>query len=164
MCQNGNGDGKNMCWVYGGFPPNRDEILLLCDCIRNKRHALSFSDIEKNVWKNIEGKFAHISDSGEIISDVLTLTSDSWDEIGQIFQEHRNYNKLMENMLCAYDKVEEIFKKYSHKVLHDNLGYNIRMEFYKMRMMCVNDLWNDGVLKQPDNLENCTAGMYIVLG
>ncbi len=164
MGQNGNGDGKNMFWVYGGFPPNRDEILLLCDCIRNKRHASSFSDIEKKVWENIEGKFAHTSDSGEIVSDVLVLTSNRWSEIGQLFQEHRNYNKLMENMLCAYDKVEEIFKKYSHKVLHDNLGYNIRMEFYKMRMMCVSDLVIDDTLKISANIENSTAGMYIVLG
>ncbi|MBQ3598915.1 MAG: sigma-70 family RNA polymerase sigma factor [Clostridia bacterium] len=164
MSQNGNGDGKNMLWVYGEFPPNRDEILLLCDCIRNKRHVTSFSDIEKNVWENIEGKFAHTSDSGETVSDVLVLTSDSWDKIGQLFQEHRNYNKLMENMLCAYDKVEEIFKKYSHKVLHDNLGYNIRMEFYKMRRMCVNDLATDGILTLPANIDNCTALMYIVLG
>lgn len=70
----------------------------------------------------------------------------------------------MENMLCAYDKVEEIFKKYSHKVLHDNLGYNIRMEFYKMRRMCVNDLATDGILTLPANIDNCTALMYIVLG
>ena len=85
MSQNGNGDGKNMLWVYGEFPPNRDEILLLCDCIRNKRHVTSFSDIEKNVWENIEGKFAHTSDSGEIVSDVLVLTSGSWNKIGQRF-------------------------------------------------------------------------------
>ncbi|MBQ6906374.1 MAG: sigma-70 family RNA polymerase sigma factor [Clostridia bacterium] len=164
MGQNGCGDDGNMFWVYGEFPPNRDEILLLCDCIRNKRHTSSFSDIEKNVWKNIEGKFAHISDGGEIVSDVLVLTSGSWNKIGQLFQEHRNYNKLMENMLCAYDNVEEIFKKYNHKVLHDNLGYNIRMEFYKMRRMSVNDLIANGILKCPDDPENTTALMYVVLG
>lgn len=70
----------------------------------------------------------------------------------------------MENMLCAYDKVEEIFKKYNHKVLHDNLGYNIRMEFYKMRRMSVNDLIANGILKCPDDPENTTALMYVVLG
>ena len=164
MSQNGNGDGKNMFWVYGEFPPNRDEILLLCDCIRNKRHVSSFSDIEKNVWENIEGKFAHTSDSGETVSDVLVLTSDSWDKIGQLFQEHRNYDKLMSNMSRAYDTVEEIFKKYSHKVLHDNLGYNIRMEFYAMRIMSMRDLALDGAFGTAKEQDLFTAGMYIVLG
>ena len=163
MGQNGTGNGDNMFWVYGGFPPGYNNALLLCDCIRNKRLVSSFSDNEKKAWKNIEGKFAHTLDNGEIISDVLVLTSERFAKIDRFFQEYRNYNKLIENMNSAYDKVEAIFKKYSHKVLHDNLGYNIRMEFYQTRGMCVNDLWSDGVLKRSDNLENWTAGMYIVL-
>ncbi|MBE6691785.1 MAG: sigma-70 family RNA polymerase sigma factor [Ruminococcaceae bacterium] len=164
MGQNGAGNSDNMFWVYGGFPPKQNVALLLCDCIRNNRIVASFSDIEKKVWENIEGKYAHISENGEIIPDILVLTGDRFAKIDQLFQEHRNYNKLMENMNGAYDKVEAVFKKYSHKVLHDNLGYNIRMEFYLMRMMSVNDLFADGVLKAPDNPENTTALMYVVLG
>ncbi len=163
MGQNGAGNGDNMFWVYGGFPPEQNVVLLLCDCIRNSRIVTSFSDIEKKVWENIEGKFAHTLDSGEIIPDVLVLTSDSLAKIGYLFQEHRNYSKLIENMNCAYDKVEGIFKKYSHRVLHDNLGYNVRMEFYQTRMMSMNDLIADGILKCPDNPENTTALMYVVL-
>ncbi len=163
ISQNGTGDDKNMFWVYGGFPPNYNEVMLLCDCIRNKRLLPSFSDIEKKAWKNIEGKFAHTSHSGEIIPDVLVLTGDSLIKIDKLFQEHRAFNELIENINGVYEKVEEIFKKYSHKVLHDSLGYNIRMELYAMRMMSVIDLFGDGRLKLPDNVDNCTAGMYIVL-
>ncbi len=163
LSQNGTGDDENMFWVYGGFPPNYSEVMLLCDCIRNKRLASSFSDIEKKVWENIEGKFAHTAVSGEIIPDVLVLTSYSLTKINMLFQEHGTFSKLMENMNSTYEKVEEIFKNYSHTVLHNSIGYNIRMEFYAMRMMALKDLVIDGVLKALDNPENCTAGMYIVL-
>ncbi len=163
LSQNGTGDDENMFWVYGGFPPNYSEVMLLCDCIRNKRLVSSFSDIEKKSWENIEGKFAHTSESGEIIPDVIVITGDSLIKINKLFQDHSTFNKLIENMNGAYEKVEEIFKKYSHKVLHDSLGYNVRMELYAMRMMSVKDLVSDGVLKLPENLNNCSAGMYIVL-
>ena len=92
------------------------------------------------------------------------LTSDRFAKIDEFFQEHRNYDKLMSNMSRAYDTVEEIFKKYSHKVLHDNLGYNIRMEFYAMRIMSMRDLALDGAFETAKDQDLFTAGMYIVLG
>ena len=162
--QNGSGKDKDMFWVYGGFPPSSDAVLLLCDCIRNNRLASSFSSIEQKTWDKIDGKYAHLSDIGEVIPDVLVLTSDRFAKIDGFFQEHRNYDKLMSNMSRAYDTVEEIFKKYSHKVLHDNLGYNIRMEFYAMRIMSMRDLALDGAFETAKDQDLFTAGMYIVLG
>ena len=44
-----------------------------------------------------------------------------------------------EDIDSAYEKVEEIFKKYSHSVLHNHIGYNIRMELYAARMMAIHD-------------------------
>ena len=163
MGQNGSGDDENMFWRYGGFPPDYEVVLLLCDCIRNKRLVSSLSENEKKLWKEIDGKYAHVSDNGEIISDVIVFSNDILAQINQMFKEHRNYDKLMENMSLAYDKVEEIFKKYSHKILHSNLGYNIRMEFYQMRMMALTDLVNNGVLNSSEISENSTVGMYIIL-
>lgn len=59
--------------------------------------------------------------------------------------------------------MEDIFKKYSHKVLHDNLGYNIAMELYAMRMMAIHDLVDDNILKLPEDPSKSSLGMHIIL-
>ncbi len=39
----------------------------------------------------------------------------------------------------TYEEVKSIFKDYSHKILHDHIGYNIFMEMYNTHMMSVHD-------------------------
>ncbi|MBO5227413.1 MAG: hypothetical protein J6B39_00285, partial [Lachnospiraceae bacterium] len=60
-------------------------------------------------------------------------------------------------------RIEEIFKKYSHKVLHDNIGYNIRMEMYAIRMMAVHDLVEENYLELPKKPDKSSLGMYFIL-
>ena len=62
-----------------------------------------------------------------------------------------------------YEKVGEIFKEYSHQVLHDNIGYNIRMELYAMRMMAIHDLVEENILKLPEDTNKSSLGMHIIL-
>jgi hypothetical protein len=80
-----------------------------------------------------------------------------------LFRAHPSYTQLIENVKQAYAALEGIFKKYSHQVLHDNLGYYIRMELYAMRMMSVRDLVGDGMLVPPADPTTSTLGMYLIL-
>ena len=107
--------------------------------------------------------YAHLAVDGRIIPDVIVLTDDILKKIYAIFEEHRNYAALIQNTTDAYNKIESIFRKYSHKVLHDSLSYYIRMEMTAMRMMAVHDLVESGLLKLADDPAKSTLGMYIVL-
>ena len=172
MGHNGIGNEKNMFWSYkyADFymwdqcgEPGCEEVEFMCNCIRENRNVSSFTEIEKSLWKGISGKYAHISDSGHIIPDILVISSENYDRIHQLFSEHKNYELLIENVSRLYDSIEQIFKKYSHKVLHNNIGYNIRMELVAMRMMSTHDLVEENVLKLPLDPTKSTLGMHVLL-
>jgi hypothetical protein len=98
-----------------------------------------------------------------VIPDILVIRIEKLRQIHQLFREHKNYELLIKNVADLYEKVEEIFKKYSHQVLHDNIGYNIRMELYAMRMMAIRDLVDENVLKLPEDTRKSSLGMHIIL-
>ena len=171
MGHNGCGD-KNEFWSYkyGDYSlwdqcgeAYYEEVELMCNCIRENRKLSSFTDMEKRVWNGIHGRYAHISDDGSMIPDILVIRTEALEQIHQLFQEHKNYAMLIQNVTDLYEKVEEIFKKYSHQVLHNNIGYNIRMELYAMRMMAIHDLVEENVLKLPPDTSKSSLGMYIFL-
>jgi len=70
---------------------------------------------------------------------------------------------VMKSCKAAYAEVKEIFKNYSHKILHDRIGYNIRMQMYGIRMMAVHDLVDSGFLKLPEDTGKSTLGMHLIL-
>ena len=172
MGHNGCGNWPNMFWSYkyGRIlwdqcgEPSYEEAMLLIDAIQKNRPIASFSDVEKRTWDWIEGRYAHASEDGYVVPDVLVVTRENQKRIHQLFCEHKNYEKIAQNVMDAYEKLENIFKKYSHQVLHNNLGYNIRMELYAMRMMAYHDLVLNGFLKMPDDPKKSSLGMHIMLG
>ena len=172
MGHNGRGSWPNMFWSYkyGAIlldqcgEPEYEEVMLLCDCIRKNRPISSFSNLEKSVWEGIDGKYAHASEDGYVVPNVLVITKENHRHIRNLFREHKNYQKLAQNVMDAYERLESIFKKYSHQVLHDNLGYNIRMELCAMRMMAYHDLVLNGFLKMPEDPKKSSLGMHIMLG
>ncbi|MBO5789117.1 MAG: hypothetical protein J6R42_04150 [Clostridia bacterium] len=135
----------------------------MCNCIRENRNVSSFTEIEKRVWDGINGKYARISEDGYMIFDVLVITTEKLRQIHQLFREHKNYELLISNVSNLYEKVEEIFKKYNHQVLHKNIGYNIRMELYAARMMAIHDLVDENVLNLPEDPSKSSLGMHIFL-
>ena len=172
MGHNGINDAKNEFWTrkYSDYSmwdqcgePTYEEAMLLCDCIRNKRLTSSFTAMETRIWNGIEGKYAHATENGEIISDILVMNIEQYRQINQLLSGHATYAPLLQNVARAYEKIEKIFKKYSHKVLHDSIGYNIRMEMCAMRMMAVHDLVSADVLKLPKDPKKSSLGMNIVL-
>ena len=169
---NGSGDGDNMFWAYKYHDwslweqigvPDWEVTQLLCDCVRGHRGTASFTELERDLWRHIDGKFAHADESGEIIPDILVMRGDDCRKIHDMFRAHPSYTQLIEHVKQAYGVLECIFKKYSHQVLHDNLGYYIRMELYAMRMMSVRDLVGDGMLVPPADPTTSTLGMHLIL-
>ena len=96
-----------------------------------------------------------------MIPDIPVLTSKDPERVFQLFREHKNYGKLHQSVEESYEKVENILKKRSHKVLHDNLGYYVVMELNAMKMMAIHDLVDDGVLKPPEATREFPLGMFI---
>lgn len=171
MGHNGCGN-KNEFWAYkyGDYSlwdqcgeAEYEEVELMCNCIRENRKISSFTEIEKRVWDGINGRYAHMSDDGYIIPDILVIRIEDLRQIHQLFREHRNYEPLFQNYAYLYEKLEGIFKKYSHQVLHNNIGYNIAMEMYATRMMAIHDLVEENVLKLPEEPSKSSLGMHIIL-
>ena len=163
---------KNEFWTYkyGDYSmwdqcgePQYEEAELICNCIIENRNISSFSDIERRVWTGIVGRYAHLSYDGYIIPDILVIGIEKRREIYRLFREHKNYELLIQNVADLYIKVEEIFKKYTHQVLHNNIGYYIRMELYSIRLMAIHDLVEENVLKLPEDTSKSSLGMHIIL-
>ena len=173
MGHNGRGNGRNMYWAYKyGHDlnmweqcgePDYDTVMLLCDCIRKNRRIDSFSNIESEAWEKINGRYAHASEDGHVVPDILVIRGDALDAIHEMFREHRYYPVLTDNIMEIYEKLEAVFKKYSHEVLHKNLGYNIKMEMYATRMMAIHDLLDAKVLALPKDPSRSSLGMHLIL-
>ena len=171
MGHNGCGN-KDEFWTYkyGDYSmwdqcgePKYEEAELMCNCFRENRNISSFTDIERRVWNGIAGRYAHLSNDGYMIPDILVIKIEDLKIIHQLFREHKNYELLILNIADLYKKVEEIFKKYTHQVLHNNIGYYIRMELYAIRMMAIHDLVEENALKLPEDTSKSSIGMHIIL-
>ncbi|MBP3568244.1 MAG: hypothetical protein J6K04_03660 [Lachnospiraceae bacterium] len=98
-----------------------------------------------------------------IIPDILVITKTAERNIKKKMEEHKKYATLLRYFQETYEEVKSIFKGYSHKILHDHIGYNIFMEMYNTRMMSVHDLVESGFLKIPEPPYSSTVGMYLWL-
>ena len=98
-----------------------------------------------------------------MVLDVLVISNDALEKINRIFREHKNYKKLLQNITEICKKMEVIFRRYGHEILHNYLGFNVDMEMTRMRMMAIRDLVEDGFLKLPENPKKSLLGMHIIL-
>ena len=169
---NGHGNEKIMLWTYKikdynlwdqCGEPNYYESLFLGECVINGRKTSSFSDREKEIWKNIDGKYAHSDDDGKIIPDILVFDNESRHKIWEMLKKHRNYDLILGNFQDAKDGIKKILEKYNHKVLRGHIPFNTHMEMIYMRMMSVHDLVENGSLKLPADPSKSRLGMYLIL-
>ena len=137
-----------------------------------------FDSAENFVFDLINGKIPPRKnvDIGFFHHDIDLLSSSAYLRKNCLFRVRRRIWVIFESFsrlvvirgeTCGfyeiYEKVEEIFKKYSHQVLHDNIGYNIRMELYAMRMIAIHDLIDEKILKLPEDTSKSSLGMHIFL-
>ena len=172
MSHNGCGNENNMFWTYVPHEPSLldqwkepsyEQAILLCDCLRNHRPISSFTEAERGYWEQIDGKYAHGNEVGEVIPDVLVFSLEQWRALNDMIQAQPAYTFLLHIFKDLHDKIEEIFRRYNHKILHEHIGYNIFMELFATRMMAIHDLIEDNDLSLPAPATKCNWGMFIQL-
>ena len=84
-------------------------------------------------------------------------------QLHQMLQSWEGYTALLQNVQNAYDQIETIFKRFSHKILHEHMEYYISMELCAMRMMSIHDLVKENCLTPPAHPEHSTYGMHCIL-
>ncbi len=164
-----NGVGDNFSHFYAYEMWNRpvlmtwEGVMLMGECLRNDRRITDFSNSEKRLWLEIDGKSAHADAEGRIIPDIPVVSNKQLEQIFTLLRNHKNYDTFMQNGLDVYQKLKGILKEYSHAVLHRQLGYHIKMEMCGMRGMAVYDLAVNGFLQLPADPNKSTLGMYFIL-
>ncbi len=167
MGQNGSGNGKDMFWAYGLW--NRagemrfHEVLLLADIVRNSRKLSSLTTSEQSLWKEIDGKFAHADESGNIIPDILVADTKAFEKIHSLITAHPLFPQVLANMQEAFDACVEVLRARSHPAIADQLAYCASMEILDIRMMTVHDEVDAGRLTLPENPKTSTVAMCLHL-
>lgn len=157
-------------WHYcpGGYGFNKlwigvNDAKMLADIYINKIKADELGDFEKEMIEDHDYRCIHFDDNGNAVFDILMITKDNHKKIREMLASHKNYEALIANFIDANKNIEEIFKKYSHKTLHETLGYYVRMEMYKIRMMSIHDLVDSSFITLPDEPANSSIGMYLIM-
>lgn len=151
--------GDYSMWEQCG-EPKPEEVELMCNCIKENKKISSLSDNEKRVWESINGRYAHLSEDGYLIPDIVVVGGKEG-EPPDILPDDIQW--LVQNVADLYKKVETILKKYTHQVLHKNMEFYIGMELYAMRMMAIHDLVEEGYLKLPDDPSKSSLGMALFI-
>jgi len=168
--QNGNCNDIVEFWRYSyntqniGLPVKQlglNHAPLFSDIVKNKRNVNSFSESEKELWKVMDGWYAHADKDGNVIFDVPVFTTEADNKVREIIKSHPKYNKLQEssNSLCA--EVKEILKRYSNPVINDTLDYYVAMFMFDIRGMFINDEVEANRLIVPEDKEKSIIGMYV---
>lgn len=167
---NGSGNGDNMFWTYKisdyGLWDRAGELsyggtLLLGDVVRNNRKRSSLTNTEEQVWKTIEGRFAHIDEDQNIVPDILILENNALGLIRDLMKSHPLFSRIMDSFQDAFDQTVDILKKNSNEVLHNQLYYCASMLITDVRMMTVHDEVESGRLQVPKNPDESTIAMWM---
>lgn len=134
---------------------------LLGDIIRSNRKVSDLSFTEKEIWNEINGKFAHCDDDGNVIPDILIFENRALKEFKQKVLEHDLFDETKNVYKNAHAKIKKILADNNNKVLHEQLNYYATAQMYDTRMMTVHDEVNSGRLLVPKEPEKSTIAMYL---
>ena len=172
MGHNGCGNDDCMFWSYKindwdmwnrAGEMGYSDTLLLGDIVRNGRRFDELSESEKSIWKKIDGRFAHVDEAGNIISDILIFREGVLDQLHRIFQNHPFFPQVMTLVKTAFNKTVDILKACSCEVLHKQLAYCASMEILQIRMMTLRDEVASGRLTLPEKPKQSTVAMWLHL-
>lgn len=164
---NGTGNDDTMFWAYKIADydlwdrvgePSYVEALFLGEIIKTQRAVSSFTDVEKGIWRGIDGRFAH-EELDRVVSDVPVITDNK--KVVEIFTAHPLYESAKSNVRAAFDEIVRILKSNSNPVLEEQLNYYATMEMYKIRMMIVHDEVESGGLILPADPDKSRIAMSL---
>ncbi len=137
------------------------EVGLLKNILVNNRKLTDLNETEASIFAEINGRFAHADENGNIIPDLPVLTSADFSKIHEIWNAHPLADKLTEAMKNVYNEIIEILKKNTNPALHEQLAYYAAMDITNLRMMTVHDEVEAGRLIVPENPKDSTIAMYL---
>lgn len=172
MGHNGNGTDSCMFWTYkisdydlwdrvGEMKYN--ETILLGDIIKRKRNLSSLSASELEIWKSIDNRFASTDKEGEIIPHILVTNKEKLNQIEDILKTHPLSSAIIKHISEEFNGIVDILKINSNKILHQQLSYVASMQILGIRMMTIYDLVENGQLIVPNDTQNSTIAMWLVL-
>ena len=171
--QNGCGNERTMFWAYK-FPDygmwnqcgemSYMAVLLLGECLRSGKKITDLSEGEKELWdSDINGKYAHADDNGSIVLDIPLYMPGIQKKLFSLLRDHPSYGVLIDNCKGTHDKLHKILEGYSRTIPDNDIEYYISAQMYRMRMMAIHDLVDDGTLKLPENPNTSNLGMCLKL-
>lgn len=134
---------------------------LLGDIIRNKRKISELTFTEKEIWNEINGKFAHCDEEENVIPDILVFEDGALKKFKQKVLEHELFEETKNVYKNAHNKIKKILADNNNKVLHEQLNYYATAQIYDTRMMTVHDEVNSGRLIVPKEPDKSTIAMYL---
>ncbi len=172
MGHNGTAGEENTFWAYkiGDYGLwNRAgemgyyEALLLADLVRKGRKLDSITVSEQSIWNEINGRFAHADENGNIIPDILVANKQAFEKIHSLITSHPLFPQVLANIQEAFDACVKILRVRSHPAIADQLAYCASMEILSIRMMTVHDEVDAGRLILPENPKTSTIAMCLHL-
>ncbi len=140
-----------------------NDAIVLANIHINKTNEKELGNLEKEMIEDHLTKCLHFDENGNAVFDMLVMTKEDHKKIRKLLETHKNYEALLANFIDANKSLEEIFKNYGHKTLHDTFGYYVRMEMYKIRMMCIHDLVDTSFITLPEDPAKSNIGMYLIM-
>ena len=140
---------------------NYTQTMFLADVLKNNRNVSDFSKSEKEIWKDIENRFAHLNEYGNVVADILVLQGNAKEKCKEILFAHPLTESLSKDIENVFNQTVEILKKNSHPILEKQLLYIASMLIFNIRMMTLHDMIEDKKLIVPENPDKSTIAMCI---
>lgn len=135
-------------------------VILLSNITKNNRTVDSLSKIEREIWGEIENKYAHV-ENGIIVPDVLVFEGDTFAKMREILKSHMLYAKAESIIRHIMDEVKSILKKNSNEILYNSIGYYAMTFMFSSRMILIHDAVEAGWLLPPKNMSDDNYGAYL---
>ena len=142
-----------------------DSILLdyLACVLKNDSNSVQDITLNSEAWKELSKRFAHKSDDGTVIPDMIVFRDGAEKKMMELIRSHPSAVKLMEQLCKLFEEIREVLMKCSNPVLHETINYYVTMFMFGVRGMLINDAVASGVLTVPDDPAKSNAGMYLII-
>ncbi len=167
----GNGNGNIMFWSYKisewGMWDRMGEIgyegaILLGELMRGRKLA-DLTPTEMGIWKEIEGKYAHADEAGNVIPHILVFMGDAEEKVKALLKSHPDYPRLQAEMQALYGRTVGLFSRNSNPILQRELPYCATAQLFRVRLVTLRDLVDCGALPLPADSDKSTAAMYLIV-
>ncbi len=169
--QNGTGNGSILFWSYKisewGMWDRMGEIgyegaILLGELMRGCKLS-DLTPTEIDIWKEIEGKYAHADEDSNVIPHILVFMGDAEEKVKALLKSHPDYPRLQAEMQALFGRTVELFSKNSNPILQRELPYCATTQLFRVRLVTLRDLVDCGALTLPAEPDRSTAAMYLIV-